>query len=99
MPKTWTKPEIKSLLKTNGKAVKRGVLAIYSLQTGAEQSSFTTHAKNGVGFNAYDAEIMTDAAEEILKYGEIKDRTRYFQVRARLMKYAGQLTQIANKQI
>ena len=46
----------------------RMLQALYSRQTGQEQSSLSTRCINGVGFNKYDAPFLTNVAKQSLKY-------------------------------
>ena len=96
--KVWVKEDIRTLLETNDRAVLKGVVAIYKLQTEDEKAAATTSHENGVGFNGFDAEIMTSFAQQILKRGflSIKQKTI---ARKKILKYAGQLTKIANQEI
>ena len=80
--KTWTPEEIKALLGESDKAVARAILAIYNRQTEDEKIVKETSAANGVGYSGVDANFMSTGQ---LKYG-----------RKAIMKYAGQLTEIAN---
>lgn len=93
--KKWTKAEIKDLLKTNDRAVVRGIVVIYSLQTEDERLSAFTKESNGVGFSSFDAEFMTSLAQFILQNGHLTARQMTYG-RKRIMKYAGQLAKVAN---
>ena len=91
----WTVDEIKNTLKTNDRAVVRGVYRIFQLQTSMEQSSETTHNDNGVGFSAYDAKFLTSLAKQVRDRGTLTDNQILF-ARPKIIKYAKQLTRIAN---
>lgn len=93
--KTWTVDEIRELLKANDKMVMRSLKKLYDCQTADEQAcQEATHA-NGAGFNKPDAAFMTSVAEFMLKRGYLTEK-QLAAVRKRIMKYAGQLTRIAN---
>lgn len=91
----YTKEQIKTMLATNDKAVARGVLAIYAYQTAVEQASESTQQDNGVGFNGADAKILSSFAKQLQRGWNLSAKQLYI-ARQRMMKYAGQLTKIAN---
>ena len=96
--KVWTKDEIKGLIETRDDAVVRGMLRIYDLQTESEKVFGDTHEHNGVGFSGVDGEIMSSFAEfynktNFLSYKQMKI------ARKKMLKYAGQLTMISNKEL
>lgn len=96
--KKWTKEEIAEKLMTDMVWLIRGLLAIYDRQTEDEKHSDVTKEDNGIGFNAFDATIMSDMAKQY-------KRTKYLSARQLLIvkkcmkKYAGQLAKIANGEI
>ena len=94
-PKVWTRQEIKELLLANDKAVARGLMAIYNRQTENEQYGDQTVESNGVGFNKYDAAVMSSVAKWYASHGYLTGRQTKM-VRAKILKYSGQLTDIAN---
>lgn len=97
--KIYTQQEIKEMLKTNDIAVRHGIVAIWKCQTAHEKLAYTTTEKNGIGFNAFDAQFLTSLAEQV----EFKNRTlspkQITYARKAILKYAGQLTRIANHEI
>ena len=93
--KVWSKAEIKELLMTNDKAVARGLVALYNCQTDNEQFGECTTESNGVGFNKFDAELMTNMAKWYIAKGFLTSKQIAI-VRKKIVKYAGQLTAIAN---
>lgn len=93
--KVWTKSQITEKLKTSDKAVIRGLIVLYSYQTAEEKLLKGTKENNGVGFNAHDAEFMCSVAEQIISTRKCTVK-QLEAVRKGLMKYAGQLTRIAN---
>lgn len=96
--KTWTKDEILSLIKTNDKMVIRSVLKLYDYQTDREKLNMSTGEENGVGFNKYDSPFLTSIAQQIKKNYQLTTK-QINVVRKKLLKYAGQLTRIANYEI
>lgn len=94
----WDKERIKTLLLSDPRAVQRGTIAIYQLQTLEEQNHGVTVERNGIGFNAFDAEYMTQMAEKFINKRPYTDK-QFNACRKILLKYAGQLARIANKEI
>lgn len=104
MEKIWTKEEIRENLNTKDVWVLKGILAIFDKQTQDEQNSEDTKHHNGIGFNGVDARIMSSFAKQIqgFKPGKFHSPLSKKQMeiaRKKIMKYAGQLTKIANKEI
>ena len=96
--KNWTIEEIRELLKESDKAVERAILLIYNRQTPDEQSSKETLASNGVGYNGFDANFMSSLAQ----FYQVEGRLSAGQLkygRKAIMKYAGQLVDIANNRV
>ena len=96
--KVWTVEEIRELLKESDKAVARAILAIYNRQTEDEQSIKETTEHNGIGYNGVDANFMSSLAQfyqtkGFLSAGQLKHG------RKAIMKYAKQLTDIANNPV
>ncbi len=101
--KDWTKETITRLLLKNDEAVGRALLAILKRQTFDEQQAHDTKYVNGVGFSAFDANIMTSMAEQWRDKQFLSPKQLTFlracpgkQKVARICKYAGQLLDIAN---
>jgi len=94
----WTKDSIKEKLKTDKRWVMRAIVAIYRFQTEHERSNEATLENNGVGFNAVDAYILSSFAEQIINGRSLSDR-QFSIASKRIIKYAGQLSKIANKGI
>jgi len=93
--KVWKKEEIKELLMKSDKAVMRGLVVIYSLQTAEERSAEVTIEHNGVGFSGVDAKFLSSLAEQIQKRGSLSEKQMFY-ARKKILKYAGQLTKISN---
>lgn len=105
--KGWTPADIKALLAEPGEfgmhVVGRALVALLDRQTASEQNSQMTLEWNGVGFNAFDAEIMTSMAEFYRDKGYLTPKQHKFLTSGtekrpapRIAKYAGQLADIAN---
>ena len=69
------------------------LLGLYSRQTVSEQTAKTTAEQNGVGFNAYDAGILTSIAERVLSTGQLTERMLTV-VRNKLGNYRRQISQM-----
>ena len=93
--KVWKKEEIRELLETNDRAVVRGIVVIYSLQTEDERKTAETMEHNGVGFSGLDAQFLSSLAKQILERGWLTEKQMVY-ARKKILKYAGQLTKVAN---
>ncbi len=93
--KVWTKEEIRNLLETNNIMVEKSVVKIYELQTADEQVLKETNHCNGVGFNGTDSRILSSLAEWVMS-GKHLSQKQMAIARKKIMKYAGQLTLVAN---
>ena len=98
MSKVWIKEEIKELLNNNQKAVLKGIIVIYNLQTEDEKAHSETNHNNGIGFSGIDANIMSSFAEQIIKRGFLSNKQMDI-AKKKILKYAGQLTKVANKEL
>jgi hypothetical protein len=96
--KTWTEDDIKALLERSDEAVERGIVRIFNLQTADEQASDTTKHHNKVGFSGVDASYGSYLAKWVKSS---KHLTGKYLASARKMtiKYAGQLTKVANGEL
>ncbi|QDJ96237.1 hypothetical protein Xoosp13_50 [Xanthomonas phage Xoo-sp13] len=90
----WTKEEIHAKLKTDDKWLIRGLLAIYARQTDEEQNADVTKESNGIGFNAFDATILSDMAKQYKRTAFLSKRQIAI-VRKCMLKYSGQLYRIS----
>lgn len=93
--RVWTREEIENLVQTNDKVLYGALKQLYECQTKDEQNSETTKEQNGVGFNAFDAPILSSLAEGLKKYGSLTVKQREL-ARKKLKKYTKQLTVLAN---
>lgn len=96
--KKWRKEEIREMLEMNDKAVVRGLVRIYEKQTDDEKKTEMTTHENGVGFNGSDSRFLSKLACFYIKHGYLSEKQLSI-VRKRILKYAGQLTKIANKEL
>lgn len=86
---------LKSKMKDDKKWAVRGLIRVYQLQTSDEQQGHTVTYANGVGFTAFDADILSSFAEQVGKGRSLSDKQ--VSILKRLMpKYAGQLLTVAD---
>ena len=97
LDKVWTIEEIKELIATNSQFVGRCLIKLFERQTAEEQNSDITIHRNGMGFSAYDADILSSMAKQFQRYGKLTDKQLYV-ARKKLQKYIKQLVRIANKE-
>jgi hypothetical protein len=87
----WTRASVLALLESSEAATVRALKVIASRQTPAETQEMKTTVRNGRGFNARDANILTDIASKLPRYGDHLTQRQLLLVRGRLRKYVGQL--------
>jgi hypothetical protein len=92
----WTREKIVELLNSNPRAVERGIVRLYQRQTEDEQAGGLTRHLNGRGFNATDAKLGTYLAKWILDKKSL-DKAWLDRARTMCVRYAGQLTEMANE--
>lgn len=93
--KQW-KSYLKELIKTNDRAVIRGVIQIYNRQTFDEQVEQESNVVNGIGFNKNDAPFMSTVAIAFISGKEVDKKT--FEIaRNKLTHYWRQLMQISKE--
>jgi len=95
MKKEWTKQEIIDLLMNKDKAVAKACVRLFERQTDDEINHEATIHGNGVGFNKVDAEFLSSVAKSYMCNGFITPR-QLLVARKKVIKYARQLTAIAN---
>jgi len=88
-----TSEEIKALINKDDEWVIGCLIAIYNQQTADEQDSHLTHHLNFAGFNAIDANVMTDISKFYLSRGFLTTKQINF-VRRTILKYSKQLLQL-----
>ena len=96
--KRWNKENISELLQKSDKAVLRGLVVIYSLQTESEQECQETVFTNGVGFSGVDANFLSSLAQQFIKRGTLSEKQMVL-LRKKMLRYAGQLAKVANGKI
>jgi len=85
---------IKYKLNNDKQWLERGIVAIFEKQTTVEQRVGASLQSNDVGFNGYDANLMSHYAVKIIRGGHLWG-AQYNEARAKMLKYAGQLANIA----
>ena len=88
--------DIRELLLNNEKAVYRGLITLYKFQTTNEKRANQSLYQNGAGFNKPDAQRMSAFAKFVLD-GHKLNESNLGMVRETLLKYSGQLAQVANE--
>lgn len=96
--KKWSREVILEMIQTNDYMLCRGIIAIWNKQTKDEQRIQDTRHYNGVGFNGVDAKFLSSIASQLERGKKLSSKQIYCS-RKRMLKYAGQLTRIANKEI
>jgi hypothetical protein len=93
--KVWDKDEIKAVLVRSDVFVTRSVVKMLARQTVAEAQGGYTNVANNVGFSAFDAEFLTSIANKIIE-GRNLSVKQISSTRKSMLRYAGQITDIAN---
>lgn len=96
--KLWRKEEIRYNMELHNAWLYRGLLAIYDRQTEDEKASDLTKHENMVGFNGVDSVILSSYAKSLKEWGRLTPKQIAI-CRKKMLKYAGQLAKIANKEI
>lgn len=68
------KAYLQNLVRTNKKALYRAIILIADLQTPEEKAYGATISRNGKGFGAVDADMMTSLALRLNNGGELSPR-------------------------
>lgn len=79
-------------IKSSDEATIGGLITLYNLQTTDEQIARATAHQNSLGFNAYDAGIMSDMVKFYQAKGYLSDKQIAF-IRRTILKYKNQLEQ------
>jgi hypothetical protein len=102
----YTTGYIANKLATDDRWLYRGILAIHARQTSDEQAIRDTRHKNDKGWNAWDAKIMSSFACQIRSwdrrtspYETPLSRKQAQIARKKMIKYAGQLCELANRKL
>jgi len=93
--KVWEKDEIKEILIRSDVFVTRSVVKMLERQTADEAQGGYTHEANSVGFSAFDAEFLTSIANQIIDGRNLSPK-QIASARKSMLRYAGQITDIAN---
>ena len=106
----WTAEEVLHKLAVSDVFLERSLMVLYARQTADEQASQGTIEENGVGFNRYDAGLLTSYAEQI-RANAANPRSQYHAegrrlsakqqavTRNRIKKYIRQLVDYANRNL
>lgn len=84
---------LKAKLSTDARWAQRAVVRIYHEQDEDEKQNASTTKQNSRGFTAFDAEILTEIAQERIA-GKVLDFRQYAVLYKRMPKYANQLRRI-----
>lgn len=95
--KTWTRDMIDALISVNDRAVERGIVQLFNLQTSDERRAECTKLNNGVGFNSCSARSGTYYAKWVLS-GKHLTGAHLEKARKIVLKHSRQLVDIANAQ-
>jgi hypothetical protein len=87
----WTREAVLDLLDRSDKAVVQALKTLAARQTTDELETKTTKIRNGRGFNARDAALLTDIASKLPRYNDHMTPRQLLLVRGRIRKYVGQL--------
>lgn len=96
--KLWTPEDIRTKLQTDDRWLFKGIVALFERQTDQEKKVEDARITNNQGFNKPDSHKLTYYAKWILKHGALTG-FHLEDARKRVLKYSGQLTKIANKEI
>ena len=94
----YSKEDIQKLLLERDDAVKRALVVIYERQTVDEQLSYMSKKLNGKGFSGVDAWFGSAMAKLVIQGKELSKK-QLESSRKMVLKYSGQLAQVANERI
>lgn len=86
----WDVKRIKEAIRSNDRAAIKALLRIYAKQTAEEKQVATARRHNGVGFNKYDAPLMTQMAQQWYRAGWLYPN-QMRDVKVTMEKYAAQI--------
>lgn len=95
--KQW-KTQLQDMIAKSDKALYRAILCINDGQTASEKASGETIEENGVGFNKYDANIMSSFAEQLHNSGSLSFKQKAY-ARKVMPKYWRQLMVISKQNL
>ncbi len=84
------KEDIMKLIRDNDEYVIGALITLYQKQTSEERATFQTNEPNNIGFNSFDAPILTDIATHYLQWKTLSPKQINF-VRNTIQKYWKQL--------
>lgn len=90
------KDTIQQAIDSNDRAVLKALVMIFDQQTAAEQSTEQTHELNGVGFSAFDAEILTSFAKQYKRKGFLSPKQMEI-ARKKIRGYWKQLAKLSGR--
>ena len=94
--KQWKK-ELQSLLLVSDKALEKSIIRIYERQTYTEQEAGQAIIEDGVGFNKFDASLMSSFAKQLNDGWHLSDKQKEI-ARKVMPKYWRQLMNISKAQ-
>jgi len=92
----WTRDQINHLLESNDRAVERGIIRLYNLQTSDEQVAQHTKHLNNMGFQSNVSKLGTYYARWILR-GNHLTGVHLSRARKIAIRHSRQLVEIANR--
>jgi len=84
------KAEMRPVLEMTNEQLVGALIALYNCQTQEEKISHGTSEENGMGFNAFDADIMSSISEFYLSKGRLSEKQLHH-VRRTIKKYQQQI--------
>ena len=88
-----TKDKVKESIQKDDDFLYKALLLLYNQQTGDEKYGGVSYKKNNLGFNSYDAPLLTGLAEW-LKSKEFLTPKQKSLARSKITKYAGQISEL-----
>lgn len=92
----YTVETIKAKLSTDRRWVERAIIVLHEHQTTEEKQSDRTIEANGVGFNAFDAKVLSYYAEWLKEDGNHLTGKYLDNAKRALPKYAKQILKLIN---
>ena len=87
--------KVKELMFRSPEFVVKSLLTLYGMQTGTEQQGRTTQELNRLGFNKFDADVLSDISQRYYKFRYLTDK-QILLIRKKIIKYRKQLTSLHN---
>jgi hypothetical protein len=92
----YTVEQVKENLRRERKWTERAIVRLYKEQTDHEKQAATTAIKNDVGFNYYDAPLLTSFAQHLI-HGNSLSQKQLAIAQRKLPKYARQLLMLGKE--